>query len=167
MGNIRRYKYPGYVYFLTHVTVERLPILLENFDLLWDSIISTKAKSPFDLMAWVVLPDHMHLLVDPLDHDISDLMRRLKLSFSARLRRRTGSEYGRVWQYRFWDHVIRDQDDLNRHIDYIHYNPVKHGLVRNPADFAYSSYRDYLAGGYYPEGWGECEVITFDGDFGE
>jgi putative transposase len=152
---------------MTHVTVNRIPVLVDNFDLLWPAIELVKAKFPYELIAWVVLPDHFHLLLDPGRHDFSGLMRRIKLSFSARLRRRMKTTAGRVWQYRFWDHVIRNQSDMNQHIDYIHYNPVKHGLAAAPLDYQYSSFHDYRKWGYYNADWGAGKPMVFDDEFGE
>ncbi|MEW5794757.1 MAG: transposase [Candidatus Zixiibacteriota bacterium] len=119
------------------------------------------------LAAWVVLPDHMHMLVHVSDGDISSIVRRIKLSFSTNLRARLGMREGRIWQYRFWDRIMRDQDDLNKHIDYIHYNPVKHGLIDNPFMWRFSSAADYLKDGYYQSDWGVREPIEFEGEFGE
>ena len=122
---------------------------------------------PFDYLAWVVLPDHFHIIMDPKDEDLSDLLQRIKLGFVARYRRATGMYRGRVWQSRFWDHVIRNEDDMNRHIDYIHYNPVKHGLVREPGAWRFSSFEDFVKDGSYDSGWGVSEQIAFDGSHGE
>ncbi|MFH2089742.1 MAG: transposase [Pseudomonadota bacterium] len=152
---------------MTHVTQNRDPLLIDNFDFLRQAISSVQMKLPYELIAWVAIPDHFHLIIDPDVHDFSGLMRRIKLSFSAHLRKREGVDCGRVWQYRFWDHIIRDQDDLNRHIDYIHYNPVKHGLVASPFDHPYSSIHEYRKRGYYRDDWGTKEEIIFDGKFGE
>jgi putative transposase len=167
MTNIRRYFQTGNLYFLTHVTSSRLPILVNNFDLLWRAIDATRAKHPFDLIAWVVLPDHMHLLIDPLQCNLSGVMRKIKLVFSTKYRERLGLVSGKVWQNRFWDHRIRDHEDFNGHVDYIHYNPVKHGLVSAPRDYPYSSFREYRARGYYSDDWGVREQIVIDGSFGE
>lgn len=68
-----------------------------------------------------------------------------------------------LWQSRFWDHIIRDEDDLRRHVDYTHFNPVKHGLVARPEDYAHSSYRYWLKKGYYAEGWGHSEPENLKG----
>jgi putative transposase len=167
MTNIRRYFQTGNLYFLTHVTSSRLPILVNNFDLLWRAIEATRAKHPFDLIAWVVLPDHMHLLIDPLQCNLSGVVRKIKLVFSTKYRESLGLVSGKVWQNRFWDHRIRDQEDFNRHVDYIHYNPVKHGLVSAPMEYPYSSFREYRARGYYSDDWGVREQIVIDGSFGE
>ncbi len=96
MTNIRRYWQPGQTCFLTHVTVNREPLLVPHVDLLWDAISMHRARTPFDLIAWVILPDHMHLLVCAGEQDLSRLMRRIKLTFSARLRVRLRRQEGRV-----------------------------------------------------------------------
>jgi putative transposase len=74
---------------------------------------------------------------------------------------------GRVWHNRFWDHVIRNQEDLNRHVDYIHYNPVRHGMVSRPFLYEFSSARNWLSRGYYQEDWGTAENPVKNGEFGE
>ncbi len=167
MTNIRRYFQPGDISFLTHVTHDRLPILIEHFDLIWDSVESANKSNPFELISWVALPDHFHLIIDPKENDLSGLMKRIKLSFSAKYRKKIGENTGRVWQNRFWDHIIRDENDLNRHIDYIHYNPVKHGIVSSPKEWKYSSIHKFIEEGVYSEEWGARQRIEIDGDFGE
>ena len=72
-----------------------------------------------------------------------------------------------IWQRRFWEHMIRDQDDLRRHMDYIHYNPVKHGLVKCVKDWPYSTFHRYVANGTYPRDWGGDGKDSLDDDFGE
>ncbi len=74
---------------------------------------------------------------------------------------------GKIWQRRFWDHVIRDQNDLNKHIDYIHYNPVKHGLIKSPFEWEYSSIHNFCAEGYYSLDWGVKDKPDMDGEYGE
>ncbi len=93
-------------------------------------------------------------------------MKRIKLSFSKKYRFESG-EIGRVWQYRFWDHVIRDNNDLNNHIDYIHYNPVKHSLTGNPFLYTHTSLKNFYNKGYYAKDWGIQDSIKFEGDYGE
>ena len=165
MTNIRRYFKPGSVYFLTHVTQNRKPILVDNFDLLKESVKSVRQEYPFDLIAWVVLPDHCHLLINPLDYQLSSLMRKIKLQFSSKYRSRVGLIKGQVWQNRFWDHVIRDEIDMTTHFDYIHINPAKHGLVENPFGWPYSSAVKYVEQGFYSDDWSGTD--SFDGEFGE
>jgi len=94
-------------------------------------------------------------------------MRRVKLSFSANYRKRLGFREGRVWQYRFWDRIIRDEEELNRHTDYIHYNPVKHGLSQSPFEWQFSSAALFLEKGLYAPDWGVSGSVQIEGDFGE
>ncbi|MEW5924910.1 MAG: transposase [Candidatus Zixiibacteriota bacterium] len=167
MSNIRRYHSEGNIYFITNVTHQRLPILVKHFDLLWKSIENTGRNIEFNMIAWIILPDHFHFVVDPCGHDISNIMQRMKMSFSSYYRSRCKMNFGRIWQNRFWDHIIRDDVDLNRHIDYVHINPVKHGYVQNPVDWQYSSFKDYVESGYYPEDWGHGKMVFKVGAFGE
>jgi putative transposase len=80
---------------------------------------------------------------------------------------RNGLRGGRLWQLRFWDHIIRNEKDMNHHIDYIHYNPVKHGLVKRPIDYEYSSFCEFVAEGYYSSDWGVVGKVETGGEFGE
>ena len=167
MSNLRRYHENGYIYFVTNVTYDREPMLTANNDLLWNAIYISKSRSGFELIAWVVLPDHFHLVIDPGEVPISIVLQRIKMSFAAQYRKRHGLYRGRVWQNRFWDHVIRDQEDMNRHVDYIHLNPVKHGFVNNPADWRYSSFHEYVREGLYQPDWGVVEALAASDEFGE
>jgi putative transposase len=106
-------------------------------------------------------------LIDAKGNDISTLMKKLKLSFSARYRKAEGLKSGRVWQYRYWDHIIRNQKDMDRHMDYIHYNPVKHRFVVDPFKYHYSSIHQYYKNGHYSNDWGMKESIEFEDGFGE
>lgn len=117
--------------------------------------------------AWVVLPDHFHMIIDPMENDLSGIVRRLKLSFANLYYRHQGMNRGSIWQRRFWDHIIRDQADMNRHTDYIHYNPVKHGLVCDPFEWPHSSLEGYYKNGYYTRDWGVIDQSVRDGDYGE
>lgn len=139
-----------------------MPVLHDNADLLFDSLQRIERKAGIESVAWVVMPDHLHLIIDPRQSDLSLIMKRIKLSFAQRYRTRHGMYRGTVWQSRFWDHAIRDQDDMNRHIDYIRYNPVKHGLTASPFDWPYSSIHEYLKDGFYDEDWGTVEEIVID-----
>jgi len=167
MTNIRRYFRDNDIVFITSVTHKRRLILIDNFSILWDAIHKQLEKNIIDLRAWVVLPDHFHLLLSAQGINFSDLLRKIKLSFSSSYRKKNHLKSGRIWQYRFWDHIIRDQDDLNKHIDYIHYNPVKHGLTFDPFKWKYSSFRKCFNDGFYTEGWGVKDKLNFGEDFGE
>jgi putative transposase len=123
------------------------------------------AKS-VDLIAWVILPDHFHVVVDIERLTISSYMQSAKQSFSMKYLERTGQS-GKVWQYRFWDHIVRGEDDLRRHLDYIHYNPVKHGIVADPFSYRLSSAAVYLERGQYERDWGTRSEPDLDGEYGE
>jgi len=170
MPNYRRVKIEGGTYFLTLVTYKREKIFLQSEarQLLLDSINHVKNIHPFYMKAFCILPDHVHLLWQmPEDdanystriaevkkrfskHYLSDFGNLLSLNLSQAKRGESG-----LWQRRFWEHYIRDEEDLYRHIDYIHYNPVKHGLVDSVRDWPSSSFFDYVQEGYYEIGWGE------------
>jgi putative transposase len=165
MSNLRRYNSCGRPYFITNVVYQRQPILITNIDLFWRAMDNTRLKYPCDLIAWVILPDHYHLLIDTGTMSISSIIHDFKLSFSSYYRKRVNIRSGKVWQLRFWDHIIRDERDFNRHLDYIHYNPVKHGLVEKPLDYTHTSIHKHRE--YYQDGWGIREAIDLKGEFGE
>jgi len=154
----------GQVYFTTHVTYRRTPILAGNERLLLDAFNRVKRRRSFVILAWAVMPDHFHAILIPHQNDLSDITRQVKLSFSRRYKRIRPEIQGRLWQYRFWDHVIRDVEDMRRHIQYIHFNSVKHGLVADPAEYPWSSYRNF-----YGERQGHVvtDEVARRGEFGE
>lgn len=167
MSNLRRYHTPGNWYFITCVTYLRRPILVDSADLLYSSMEQCQKRVAHDLHAWVILPDHFHIVIDSRTGDLSGIMQRTKMAFGAKWRMRKGRQRGRVWQHRFWDHIIRDQTDFNRRIDYTHYNPVKHGLVLSPFDWPHTSLHRFHAEGIYDRDWGRREPSEFEGEFGE
>ena len=158
MTNIRRYYLPDSVVFLTVACHEHQPLLRPEGmkSLLLDVMREVKAEQPFAMLAWVILDDHFHALIRPEAPDFSRLIHAVKTRFAHRRKAALGIE-GRApaWQRRYWDHVIRDDGDLARHLDYIHYNPVRHGYASRPGDYPYSSFKEYLAREIYPPGWGE------------
>ena len=132
---------------------------------------------PFDSIAWVLLPDHLHTIwqLPEGDADYSGRWSLIKktvtqkcpdwLSPPNNLSRQARRE-GTLWQRRFWEHLIRDELDLERHIDYIHYNPVKHGYASRVADWPYSTFHRYVSQGIYPKEWASAEEIPNE-NFGE
>jgi putative transposase len=152
---------------VTSVTHGRTPLLIEHFSLFWEAVERSKDRSHIEVIAWVVLPEHFHMIIDPKGEELSGVLRRMKLSFANQFYREGGEVGGRIWQPRFWDHIIRDQEDMNRHIDYIHYNPVKHGHTANHHQWGYSSLGKYLKDGYYSADWGVNERLHFSGGYGE
>lgn len=167
MSKLRRYHTAGNWYFISCVTYLRHPILTEHADLLTSAIATARTRLEHEVHACVIMPDHFHLVVESKGADISKVMQRIKMGFAANWRRREGVRRGRVWQHRFWDHIIRDQNDLNHHIDYVHYNPVKHGFVLSPFEWEHSSIHAYLIEGIYDRDWVRRDPPHFDGDFGE
>jgi len=167
MSKLLRYFIPGATYFVTPVTYRRKPILIENINLLYDSIKEAKEKSHFQISAWVVLPQHMHLIITPKNNDLDNIMRIIKLRFSYNYRLKNKLYRCTLWQRRCWDHIIRDQEDLNRHIDYIHYNPVKHECINDPFLWEPSSIGLFLKNGFYTRDWGVRDFNFKGFNFGE
>ncbi len=119
------------------------------------------------MIAWVLMSDHFHIILDSKENKPDLVIKRIKLKYSHQFRKINGLYRCKIWQARFWDHIIRNQKDFNRHIDYIHYNPVKHGYTNNPFNWEYSSIHNYRKDGYYSDDWGINEKIKFEGGFGE
>jgi len=154
---------PGGSFFFTLILLDRRRHLLtEHIELLRTAFRDVRQKRPFQIDAIVLLPDHLHCVwtLPPDDADYSTRWRLVKTAFargiapgetlSAR-RQRTG-ERG-IWQRRYWEHAIRDESDFERHVDYIHYNPVKHGHVERVAEWPHSSFHRYVRRGVYPADW--------------
>ncbi|GAB4255677.1 MAG: hypothetical protein Kow0065_03910 [Methylomicrobium sp.] len=126
---------------------------------------------PFDINAMVIMPDHLHCIWTlPEDADFSTRWNLLKGHFSraiAKGERVSDSRHNRrergLWQRRFWAHLITDQTDFNHHVDYIHWNPVKHGWVQHVADWQYSSFHKFVEQGIYPNHWGHSGEFSIDG----
>ena len=176
----RRLRLPGATYFFTVVTGNREPMFSEtaNVDLLCDVMRLVAIDHRFEIEAQAILPDHLHALwtLPEGDADFSARWMLIKSNFSRRLNvglrkgaqpdlrkgaqpdqrgyARASRRERRVWQKRYWEHLIRDDDDFVRHIEYIHYNPVKHGLVKAPIDRPHSTFGDYVNRGLYDAHWG-------------
>lgn len=172
----RRAYIPGATYFFTVNILERdKNLLTDHIDLLRQTIRYVKNQHPFQIDAMVILPDHLHTLwtLPEKDSDFSLRWRLIKSTFSRGLAknerikpsRKHKSERG-IWQRRFWEHVIRDENDFNRHVDYIHINPVKHQYVKRPADWPYSSIHKFIRQGLVDINWG-CKTDFSENDFGE
>jgi len=164
MPDFRRYRVPGGCFFFTVNLLERRGnnLLVTRIDLLRDAVRRVRSSRPFTIDAWVVLPDHLHAVwtLPPGDDDFSTRWRLIKTFFARGLpktewlSRVRGADGERgIWQRRFWEHAIRDDADYAAHMDYVHFNPVKHGLVTSPADWPYSTFRACVARGLYPVDW--------------
>ena len=176
MSQYRRLYVPGASVFFTLVTHQRRRFLTEKQAryCLREALTVVRGKRPFEIVASVLLPDHLHLIwnLPVADVNYSVRWRRIKEEFTQRylaadgqegtvsVSRRKRSERG-IWQRRFWEHTIRDEDDFADHFHYIHYNPVKHGLVRVPFEWPYSSFDRWVRKGIYPADWGSGPM-SFD-----
>ena len=169
MANYRRAKIDGATYFFTVNLLERRDnsLLVQEIDTLRKVVRRVKAKYPFHIDGWVVLPDHLHAIwtMPEGDCDYSLRWRLIKTGFARALPkterrssiRQAAGERG-IWQRRFWEHCIRDEDDYRRHLDYVHVNPLKHGLVVMVRDWPYSSFHRHVTAGLYPDDW--CADVT-------
>ncbi|MGQ9427262.1 REP-associated tyrosine transposase [Gilvimarinus sp. F26214L] len=167
----RRNFTPGGSYFFTTVTYERRPVLTR-----WDSVEVLRwafrrvmARFPFTLDAIVILPDHLHSIwtLPAGDSDYATRWRLIKTAFTrscdSRLHSRVSSNRvarreRAIWQRRYWEHTLMSEEDLRAHRDYLHYNPVKHGLVEAVKDWPYSTFHRFVQRGMYPLDWGGAEV---------
>lgn len=147
MPNYRRLFVPGGTYFFTvNLRDRRQNLLIDHIEELRAAWRETQGRWPFETVAAVVLPDHLHFVwrLPAEDKNFSTRIRLIKAGFTERLptrQKRSGRKGERdVWQRRYWEHLIRDDDDLNRHVDYVHFNPVKHGYVPNLDDWPYSTW---------------------------
>ncbi|MBQ5949611.1 transposase [Massilia sp. ST3] len=171
MSTFRRTRY-GSTYFFTVIAFRRRPILCDDAvrHALRDALVRTRARLPFTVDAMVLLPDHLHCIwtLPEDDVDYSSRWAQIKHHVSYLCRERYGdfaqtkSNQRRgesaIWQRRFWEHTIRDEADLERHVDYIHYNPVKHGLVDQVAAWPHSTFHRYVRNEIYPVDWGGTDA---------
>jgi len=168
MSNYRRARVAGGCYFFTVVSHRRQPVLTDPTTraALRKAIDATRLTHPFEIEAWVLLPEHLHCLwrlpVGDADYSLR----------WAQIKRMTRHELGyaptqALWQHRYWEHCIRDENDYARHFDYIHWNPVKHGLVKCASEWPYSTFHRSVKVGIYPADWGVAENDFEKGKFGE
>jgi len=172
MTSYRRSRIAGATYFFTVNLAERSrSLLLDHIALLRDAFRHVRVQHPFAIDAIVVLPDHLHAIctLAPDDSDFALRWRLIKTTFShglPRNERRSTSRHAKhergIWQRRYWEHLIRDEADFSRHVDYIHMNPVKHGLVKHVADWPYSSFHGYVKAGVLPVDWGGDMALEED-----
>ncbi len=176
MTGYRRNFVKGGSYFFTVALADRSQgLLVEHVDALRDAFRQVKAEYPFGLDAVVILPEHLHCIwtLPEGDDDYPNRWRRIKAAFSRCLpdcNPRSASKIAKgergIWQRRYWEHTLRDEEDSQRHVDYIHYNPVRHKHVERVADWPHSSFHRYVEAGVYPGNWGGSGVVS-DGEFGE
>ena len=162
---------PGGTFFFTVTLADRsTDVLVQHLHLLGDALRATQAERPFRVLAMVVLPEHLHAVfaLPGGDGDFPARWRGIKAGFTARVAAsgqdvcRDAAGKRRLWQRRYCDHVIRDATDLRHHVDYIHYNPVKHGLVARPLDWRWSTLHRHVAAGVIEPDWA-CDPETTAG----
>lgn len=171
----RRAKYKGGYYFFTVNLMDRKSdLLIRKIDDLRAAFVTVKNRHPFSIVAIAVMPEHLHAIwrLPENDNNYPQRWSLIKAGFSRRQSRaeqiresrRAKRERG-IWQRRYWEHLIRNEEDLERHVNYIHYNPVKHGLVAQASDWPYSSVHSYIDSGTISHHWGG---VYGEGDgFGE
>ncbi len=176
MPNYRRAWHPGGTYFFTVNLLERSgnDLLTRHIAELREAVRVVRRDFPFEIHAWVVLPDHLHCVIElpEGDCDFALRWRLIKIRFSkslpkTELRSETRVRRGErgIWQRRFWEHLIRDDQDFAAHMDYVHINPLKHGLVTRVADWPFSTFHPLVEEGVYPLDWAggaECNLGDLD-----
>jgi len=175
MSRYRRSLAAGGTFFFTVTLADRRSALLvDEIDRLRRAYAATAKRLPFETVAICVLPDHLHAIwaLPPDDADYPRRWSLIKGAFSRGLPAATSRSQSKllkrdkgIWQRRYWEHEIRDEADLQRHVDYIHFNPVKHGLVRRVQDWPHSSFHRQVREGLLPADWGGD--VQGDGNFGE
>tara|TARA_B110000211_G_C13962932_1_gene501417 strand:- start:213 stop:716 length:504 start_codon:yes stop_codon:yes gene_type:complete len=158
----RNYVKGGTYFFTVNLLNRNKSLLVEHIDLLRESIRVVKLQRPFYIDAWVVLPEHLHAVLTLPDGDVdySSRWREIKKRFSKSLpktefltqTRKRKNERG-IWQRRFWEHTIKNNDDYWHHVNYVHFNPLKHGLVSRVVDWPYSSFHRAVKQGVYTNNW--------------
>jgi putative transposase len=168
----RRANVPGAIYFFTVNLADRKSNLLtEQIDLLRTAIRKIRQSHPFDIIAMVVLPDHLHVIwrLPEGDADFPLRWSLIKAAFSRTIPKTEMIRYSRkmkrergIWQRRYWEHQIRNDDDLEKHVAYVHFNPVKHGYVTRAVDWPYSSIHREIAKGNVTGNWGHFDEAAID-----
>jgi putative transposase len=163
MPNYRRLYLPGQPVFITAVTYKRRRIFNnpQTILVLLETMDAVKLLRPYEMLAYVIIPDHIHLLIKTPEEspNFSPIISSIKRNFIRNYRRSIdGIDQSPIWQARFWDHVIKDDNDFEKHLDYIHWNPVKHGYVNDPVQWKWSTFSNWFEDGFYDEAWGTDEM---------
>jgi len=159
MPNYRR-EYSGTEWFFTVVTSRRHHLFVDREARLClrEAVVECQDRYPFAIAGWILLPDHIHCIwrIENCDTDFSRRWSIIKRRFTEIFREQSHHQPP-FWQKRFWEHCVRDEQDYENHLNYIHFNPVKHGYVASPKDWKWTSFHRYVEQGYYPPDWG-CRV---------
>ena len=183
----RRTRIKGGTYFFTVVTNRRIKIFKKpsNVQLLREAFKYVNDRHPFKIDAFVILPDHLHCIWT-LPHEDADFSKRWRLIKSYFSRKfdlvdwidkenptvrldsasRSKKKEKPIWQRRFWEHLIRNDEDFRKHIEYIHFNPVRHGLASSPIDWSNSSFQRYVNKGLYTKEWGARASVEIEESIG-
>jgi putative transposase len=173
----RRNLVTGGTYFFT-VTLQnrKSRLLVDKVNLLKEAIQQVKDQHPFQIKAYVILPEHLHMIweLPRDDSDYSQRWKKIKAQFSKSVHKsgfalsKTKHKEYNLWQRRFWEHTIKNMLDFEHHVNYIHYNPIKHGLVNNLYDWPHSSFHHYVLKGQIGKDWAGSELNAIEGFcFGE
>ena len=175
MSRYRRLKIEGGAFFFTLTLADRgSNLLVRHIERLRSAYAEVEKRHPFETVAICILPDHIHALwqLPEGDADYASRWNLFKSGFSrgfpadqTRSLSKIAKREKGIWQRRYWEHAIRDERDFERHVDYIHYNPVKHRLVTRVADWPFSSFHRYVAQGLLPGDWAGDAKLS--GRFGE
>jgi putative transposase len=163
MPDYRRHYFPNSYIFITTVTFRRLPLFLqeENILLFNNTLLNVQQLYSFVLYAYVLMPDHFHWIIQLPNNfnNFSKIVQSFKRNFTLNYKKANHINTSiTLWQKRFWDHVIRNEQDLQNHVDYIHWNPVKHNVVEVPSIYKFSSFSKFVDQGFYCEDWGTSEI---------
>jgi putative transposase len=160
----RRTNITGATYFFTvNLANRKNNLLINEIDKLRNTLNKVKKSHPFKLDAMVILPEHLHAIftLPKYDNNFAKRWSLIKAGFSRQLPKREAIGQSRkskgergIWQRRYWEHLIRDEKDFEKHVNYIHYNPVKHGYVKQPKDWKYSTIHKYIEKGILKSDWG-------------
>lgn len=165
MSTYKRLYQSHSMYFFTVVTHDRYNLFSNANEIAkyYSALHKVKLRYPFRLIAQVILPDHLHAIwhLPHHDHDFSIRWRLIRCYFSLTISAPHNHRKEKaVWQRQFWEHLIRDENDFIYHMDYIHYNPVKHGYVDTPQQWAHSSFHHWVKKGLYEQDWGSSRTIA-------
>ena len=163
MRGVHRFFIPDSIVFITSVTRNRIPFFTKkaNQELFYSTIENSHEIHNFELLAQVLLPDHFHWLLRIEKSNFSIIVKTVKGNFTRNFKSQNDISQSLIlWQPRYWDHIIRNERDLVNHLEYIHWNPVKHGYVKDPMDWQSSSFNDWVDNGYYPEKWGISDLSS-------
>lgn len=171
MSNYRRVFIQNSFVFLTIITHNRNPILIKNIRLLREAFKKVKELYSYEIVACAILPEHIHLIlalekIENYPKVISAVKHYFSRNINIEPKELSESKIKKrekgIWHRRYFEHTIIDELDLNKHIDYIHYNPVKHGIVKNVKDWEYSSFHKYVKNKKYDSNWGSnIDIANF------